>query len=129
MTIKYNSKVANGTYTALNFTISQYGSYMQVLDVLLQQGFDTPEAIKEAIDPEMLEAENKWREHFDMPKKGGVDWEEAYNQYLKDSSIPNPYSSKSGSRGAMPSGMRLTAKDLRKAVKKLRDNNVPVSDI
>lgn len=100
---KQQAAIVNGTYTALHFTISQYGQYSMVSDILIQQGFDSPEAAKEAIDPEMLEAENKWREHFDMAPK--VDWAEESN------------------------GMRLTAKDLRKAAQKLRDNNVPVSSI
>lgn len=30
----------NGTYTALTFTVSQYGAYMLVSDVMWQQGFD-----------------------------------------------------------------------------------------
>lgn len=110
---KQQAAIVNGTYTALHFTISQYGQYSMVSDILIQQGFDSPEAAKEAIDPEMLEAENKWREHFDMAPK--VDWAEESKKYYAGDYLS--------------SGMRLTAKDLRKAAQKLRDNNVPVSSI
>ena len=50
----------------LTFTLSQYGSYDLVSDVLEQVAFENP---AKAIDPEMLEAENKWRKHFNLPAK------------------------------------------------------------
>lgn len=36
----------NATYSALQFTVSQYGSFSMMSDTLLQQGFDADDIVK-----------------------------------------------------------------------------------
>ena len=57
---------SNATYSALQFTISQYGAYNMTSDVMLQQGFKSEEEMVEAAggDAELHKAIQKWQDHF-----------------------------------------------------------------
>jgi len=95
----------NGTYTALTFTVSQYGAYMLVSDVMWQQGFD-------GVD--------------DIVKAFGENAGNSIDQVIRDILVAGNtviYASTAASRGGLASGMRLTSVELRKAVNKLRANN------
>lgn len=95
----------NGTVTALTFTVSQYGAFMLVSDVMWQQGFD-------GID--------------DIVKAFGENAGNSLDQVIRDI-ITNGatiiYAGTAGSRGGLASGMRLSSLELRKAVRQLRTNN------
>lgn len=60
----------NATYSALTFTVSQYGAYSMVSDILMQEGFEGEYAKKEAVggDDEMAKAVKKWEEHFGIKR-------------------------------------------------------------
>lgn len=96
----------NGTVTALTFTVSQYGAYMLVSDVMWQQGFD-------GID--------------DIVKAFGENAGNSLDQIIRDALVTNTttviYAGTAGSRGGLASGMRLSSLELRKAVRQLRANN------
>lgn len=96
----------NGTVTALTFTVSQYGAYMLVSDVMWQQGFD-------GVD--------------DIVKAFGENAGNSLDQIIRDALVTNSttviYASTAGSRGGLASGMRLGATEVRKAVRKLRANS------
>lgn len=95
----------NGTYTALTFTVSQYGAYMLVSDVMWQQGFD-------GID--------------DIVKAFGENAGNSLDQIIRTVLVAGTtvsYASTAASRGGLGSGMRLGAAELRKAVRQLRTNN------
>ena len=95
----------NGTYTALTFTISQYGAYMLISDVMWQQGFD-------GVD--------------DIVKAFGENAGKSIDTVIRDILVAGNtviYASTAASRGGLSSGMRLTSTELRKAVNKLRAND------
>jgi N4-gp56 family major capsid protein len=97
----------NGTVTALTFTVSQYGAYMLVSDVMWQQGFD-------GVD--------------DIVKAFGENAGNSIDQVIRDAlhataSLTVIYASTAASRGGLASGMRLTGLEVRKALRKLRTNN------
>jgi N4-gp56 family major capsid protein len=98
----------NGTYTALTFTISQYGAYMLVSDVMWQQGFDGVDDIVKAFG-----------------ENAGNSLDQIIRDALHNSLTTVIYASTAASRGGLASGMRLTNLELRKAVRKLRTNNSP----
>ncbi len=100
----------NGTWTPLTFTISQYGAFALVSDVLTQQGFD-------GID--------------DMVNAFGENAGNSIDQIIRDGIVAGTnviYASTAGSRGGLTSGMRLTNVEVRKAVRKLRVNNAKTFD-
>jgi N4-gp56 family major capsid protein len=95
----------NGTYTALTFTVSQYGAYMLVSDVMWQQGFD-------GVD--------------DIVKAFGENAGNSIDQVIRDVLAAGgtvQYASSAASRGGLSSGMRLNSTEIRKAVRQLRKNN------
>lgn len=96
----------NGTYTALNFTVSQYGAYMLVSDVMWQQGFDGVDDIVKAFG-----------------ENAGNSIDVVIRDNLHTSVTTVQYASTGGSRGGLSSGMRLNSTELRKAVRALRKNN------
>jgi hypothetical protein len=53
------------------FTVSQYGAYGFPPDMQFQQGFDGLDNVKTALggDDEIVKAEDRWREHFDLEPK------------------------------------------------------------
>lgn len=100
----------NGTWTALTFTVSQYGAFALVSDVLTQQGFD-------GLD--------------DMVNAFGENAGNSIDQIIRDTLVAGTtviYASTAGSRGGLASGMRLTNAEIRKAVRKLRVNNAKTFD-
>lgn len=101
----------NGTWTALTFTIQQYGAFALVSDVLAQQGFD-------GLD--------------DMVNAFGENAGNSIDQIIRDAITGAGgtviFASTAGSRGALASGMRLTNVEVRKAVRKLRVNNAKTFD-
>jgi len=100
----------NGTWTALTFTVSQYGAFALVSDVLTQQGFD-------GID--------------DMVNAFGENAGNSIDQIIRDAIVGGAtviYASSAASRGGLSSGMRLTNVEIRKAVRKLRVNNAKTFD-
>lgn len=100
----------NGTWTALTFTVSQYGAFALVSDVLAQQGFD-------GLD--------------DMVNAFGENAGNSIDQVIRDTIVAGTtviYASTAGSRGGLASGMRLTNVEVRKAVRKLRVNNAKTFD-
>jgi N4-gp56 family major capsid protein len=100
----------NGTWTALTFTVSQYGAFALVSDVLAQQGFD-------GLD--------------DMVNAFGENAGNSIDQIIRDVIVAGTtviYASTAGSRGGLSSGMRLTNVEVRKAVRKLRVNNAKTFD-
>lgn len=100
----------NGTWTALTFTIAQYGAFSLVSDVLAQQGFD-------GLD--------------DMVNAFGENAGNSIDQIVRDAIVGGAtviYASTAGSRGGLASGMRLTNVEIRKAVRKLRLNNARTFD-
>ena len=67
----------NATYSNLTFTVSHYGAYSLVSDILKQQGFDGIDDIKKALggDEEIAKATKRWREFFgisELPE--GIWW-------------------------------------------------------
>lgn len=100
----------NGTWTALTFTISQFGAFSLVSDVLAQQGFD-------GLD-DMV---NAFGEHAGL----SIDNVIRLNLVGGNTVI---YASTAGSRGGLSSGMRMTNVEVRKAVRKLRVNNAKTFD-
>jgi N4-gp56 family major capsid protein len=95
----------NGTWTALTFTVSQFGAFALVSDVLTQQGFD-------GID--------------DMVNAFGENAGNSIDQIIRDILVAGStviYASTGTSRANLASGMRLTNVEVRKAVRKLRLNN------
>jgi N4-gp56 family major capsid protein len=104
------SSAINGTWTALTFTVSQYGAFALVSDVLAQQGFD-------GLD--------------DMVNAFGENAGNSIDQIIRDSIVAGGtviYASTAASRGGLASGMRLTNVEVRKAVRKLRVNNAKTFD-
>jgi N4-gp56 family major capsid protein len=101
----------NGTWTALPFTIQQYGAFALVSDVLTQQGFD-------GID--------------DMVNAFGENAGNSIDQIIRDTLATGATNiiraSTAGSSGGLASGMRLTNVEVRKAVRKLRVNNAKTFD-
>jgi len=101
----------NGTWTAVTLTISQYGAFALVSDVLTQQGFD-------GID--------------DMVNAFGENAGNSIDQIIRDGLANNAttviLASTAGSYGGLASGMRLTNVEVRKAVRKLRVNNAKTFD-
>ena len=100
----------NGTWTALTFTVSQYGAFSLVSDVLAQQGFD-------GLD--------------DMVNAFGENAGNSIDQVIRDLLVAGGtviFASTAGSRGGLASGMRLTNVEVRKAVRKLRVNNAKTFD-
>ena len=105
------SNAINGTWTAVTLTISQYGAFALVSDVLTQQGFD-------GID--------------DMVNAFGENAGNSIDQIIRDGLANNAttiiLASTAGSFGGLSSGMRLTNVEVRKAVRKLRVNNAKTFD-
>ena len=100
----------NGTWSVLPFTISQYGAFAIVSDVLTQQGFD-------GID--------------DMVNAFGENAGNSIDQIIRDTLVQGTTvinASTAGSSGGLASGMRLTNVEVRKAVRKLRVNNAKTFD-
>jgi N4-gp56 family major capsid protein len=100
----------NGTWTALTFTVSQFGAFALVSDLLTQQGFD-------GID--------------DMVNAFGENAGLSIDSIIRDVIAVGGtviYASTAGSRGGLASGMRLTNVEVRKAVRKLRVNNAKTFD-
>lgn len=100
----------NGTWTAVTLTVSQYGAFALVSDVLAQQGFD-------GLD--------------DMVNAFGENAGNSIDQIIRDAIVGGStiiYASTAGSRGGLASGMRLTNVEIRKAVRKLRVNNAKTFD-
>ena len=95
----------NGTYTALTFTVSQFGAYMLVSDVMWQQGFDGVDDIVKAFG-----------------ENAGRSIDAVIRDILVAGTTVN-YASTAASRGGLSSGMRLTSTELRRAVNKLRAND------
>lgn len=100
----------NGTWTPILFTVSQYGAFALVSDVLTQQGFD-------GID--------------DMVNAFGENAGNSIDQVIRGSINAGTtviFASTAGSRGGLASGMRLTNVEVRKAIRKLRVNNAKTFD-
>lgn len=100
----------NGTWTPLTFTVSQYGAFSLVSDLLTQQGFD-------GID--------------DMVNAFGENAGLSIDQIIRDTIAIGGtaiFASTAGSRAQLGSGMRLTNVEVRKAVRKLRVNNAKTFD-
>ena len=100
----------NGTWTAITFTVSQYGAFALVSDVLAQQGFD-------GLD--------------DMVNAFGENAGNSIDQLIREAIVGGTtvlYASTAGSRGGLASGMRLSNVEIRKAVRKLRVNNAKTFD-
>lgn len=91
-------------------TVSQYGAFALVSDVLAQQGFD-------GLD--------------DMVNAFGENAGNSIDQIIRDNLVAGGtviLASTAGSRGGLASGMRLTNVEVRKAVRKLRVNNAKTFD-
>lgn len=100
----------NGTWTAITFTISQYGAFSFISDVLEQQGFD-------GID--------------DMVNAFGEQAGNSLDQVIRDAIVGGSnviYASTAASRGGLQSGQRLSSTEIKKAVRKLRVNNAKTFD-
>ena len=98
----------NGTYSAVTFTISQYGAFMLISDVMWQQGFDGVDDIVKAFG-----------------ENAGNSLDQIIRDALHTGTTTVIFAGTAGSTGALASGMRLSSLEIKKAITKLRALDVP----